>query len=133
MSIFIKCTIGFLFISLNSIGQKIIDPVERPYFVINRKSAYVIMPDSLGGGNTKGFAGIRLILDSKGHLIKVDFLKLKVSGKINISYQPGYAIKTAKVAKYEAFFKNYATKVKVVKTDKRKPPKVNTITFIVRF
>ena len=49
MSTLIKCIFGFLFIYCNSIGQTIIDPVERPYFVIDRISTYVTMPNSLGG------------------------------------------------------------------------------------
>jgi len=91
------------------------------------------MPDSLGGKDIKGFAGVRLKLDSNGRMLKVDFLKLNVSGKINISYRLGYNIKTATIDQYEAFFLNYARKTKIVKTDKRKPPKFNTITYILRF
>lgn len=111
----------------------ITDPVALPYFVIHRKSPYVSMPDSLGSKQVNGFAGVKLVLDSKGGVKRVEILRLQVSGKTNISYEPRLHRKTVTIAKYESFLKKYAAKIKVIKTDRRNPPRINTIIFVIRF
>lgn len=116
-----------------SFAQTIIDPVDIPFFVINRKTASVSLPKDLGGKDVKGFAGLTITVDSSGKVRSTEIKKLKLSGKLNVSYQSGYDNKSDIVIKYETFLKKYGSKIKIVKTDKRKPPKVNTITFLVRF
>lgn len=130
----IKRLLLFLIIvSSNSFGQTIIDPVENPYFIISRKSLSVVLPKELGGKSVKGFAGMTIILNSSGKLLSSELKKLKLSGSINLSYQTGQEQKTDTIRKYEAFLKKCVSQIRIVKTDNRKPPKVNNITFIIRF
>lgn len=130
----IKSLILLVFLISTSItGQTITEPVDNPYFILNRKSSYVPLPKELGGKSVKGFAGLTITLDSRGKFIKADLKKLKLSGKINISYQSGYNKKNKTITKYETYLKECASKIKITKTDKRQPPEVNYITFIVRF
>ena len=53
-----------LLIYCNSQSQKILDPVERPYFFIDRINTYLFMTDSLGRKDIKGSAVVRPKLDS---------------------------------------------------------------------
>jgi hypothetical protein len=122
-----------MIINTNSFGQTIIDPVEAPYFVISRQSPYVILSKELGGKSVKGFAGITITLDSSGRLLRTEVKKLKLSGKVTLSYQSGQEQKTDIIRKYESFLKKCVSRIKIVKTDNRKPPEINNITFIVRF
>lgn len=117
----------------NSFGQTIIDPVENSYFIIRRKSPSVILPIDFGGGSVKGFAGMKITLNSSGKLLNSELIKLKLSGAINLSYQMGREQKNDTIRHYEAFLKKCVSQIKIVKTDNRKPPKVNTITFLLRF
>jgi hypothetical protein len=120
-------------LNVNSFAQTIIDPVDVPYFVIKRKTASVQLPESLGGKYTKGFAGVTIVIDSLGKLQSTEMEKLQLSGRLNLSYQLGQNIKNDTISKYETFLKKCVSKIKIVKTDKRKPPKISTITFLVRF
>jgi hypothetical protein len=132
----IKSSLIFILIMticINSFGQEIIDPVEVPYFVINRKSANVVLPKTLGGRGVKGFAGITISVNSSGRLLSTEIKKLKLSGKVNLSYQLGQDVKNDTIQRYEAFLKKCVSEIKIIKTDKRKPPKINNITFIIRF
>lgn len=116
-----------------SFGQTIIDPVSPPYFVISRESPYVILSKALGGKSVKGFAGMTIALNSSGKLLSTELKKLKLSGKVTLSYQSGQEQKNDTIRKYEAFLKKCVSQIKIVKTDNRKPPKINNITFIIRF
>ena len=120
-------------ININSFGQTIIDPIEAPYFVISRNSPYVLLSKALGGKTVKGFAGITITLNSSGKLLRSELKKLKLSGKVTLSYQSNQEQKNDTVRKYEAFLKKCVSQIKIVKTDNRKPPKINNITFVVRF
>ncbi len=126
-------TLLVMIITTNSFGQTIIDPVETPYFIISREKPNVVLPKALGGKSVKGFAGMTIILNSSGKLLSTELKKLKLSGKVTLSYQSGQEQKTDIIQKYEAFLKKCVSQIKIVKTDSRKPPKVNNITFIVRF
>jgi hypothetical protein len=126
-------TLSVMIITTSSFGQTIIDPVEAPYFVISRESPYVILSKALGGKSVKGFAGMTITLNSSGKLLSTELKKLKLSGNVTLSYQSGQEQKTDIIRKYEAFFKKCVSQIKIVKTDSRKPPKVNNITFIIRF
>lgn len=130
--VFIQILILFS-LTVNSFAQTIVDPVDIPYFVIKRKTASVRLPESLGGKDTKGFAGITIVIDSLGNLQSTEMQKLKLSGRLNISYQLGQNIKNDTIYEYEAFLKKYVSSIKIVKTDKRKPPIFSTIIFLVRF
>lgn len=122
-----------IIISINSFGQTIIDPIEAPYFVISRESPYLILSKALGGKSVKGFAGMTISLNSSGKILSTELKKLKLSGKVTLSYQSGQEQKTDIIRKYEAFLKKCVSRIKIVKTDSRKPPEINNITFIVRF
>lgn len=122
-----------LILSVNSFAQKVVDPVDVPYFVIKRKAAKIHLPDNLGGKDTKGFAGITIFIDSLGKLQSTEIEKLKLVGKLNLSYQLGQNVKNDTIFKYETFLKKCVSKIKIIKTDKRKPPEISTITFLVRF
>lgn len=119
-------------VSFNLCAQAITDPVDVPYFVIKRKTSNVRLPESLGGKDVKGFAGVTLTINSLGELKSTEIKKLKLSGKVNLSYQSGDS-KNDTVLKYEAFLKKCVAKIKIIKTDARKPPAISTITFLVRF
>lgn len=121
-----------MFVSFNLYAQSITDPVYVPYFVIKRKTPNVRLPESLGGRDVKGFAGVTITVNSLGELKSTEIKKLKLSGKVNLSYQSGNS-KNDTVLKYEAFLQKCVTKIKIIKTDKRKPPAISTITFLVKF
>ena len=103
-------------ININSFGQTIIDPVEAPYFVISRNSPYVLLSKALGGKTVKGFAGITITLNSSGKLLRSELKKLKLSGKVTLSYQLDQEPKTDIIRKYEAFLKKCVSQIKIVKT-----------------
>ena len=103
-------------ININSFGQTIIDPVEAPYFVISRNSPYVLLSKALGGKTVKGFAGITITLNSSGKLLRSELKKLKLSGKVTLSYQSNQEQKNDTVRKYEAFLKKCVSQIKIVKT-----------------
>lgn len=117
----------------NSVGQAIIDPTLTPYFVLDRESPFIVLPNTLGGKNVMGFAGMTITLNSSGEILNIELKKLKLSGKVTLSYQSSQGQKNNTVRKYEAFLKKCVSQLKIIKTDNRKPPKVNNITFIVRF
>ncbi|GLU54956.1 hypothetical protein Dfri01_44170 [Dyadobacter frigoris] len=131
----LKLFIAFILLTtnINSFGQTITDPIDVPYFVIKRKTANVLLPESLGGKSVKGFAGITIAVNSLGKVQHSEMVKLKLSGKVNLSYQPGQDVKSDTVLKFETFILKNVSKIKIIKTDKRKPPKLSTITFLVRF
>jgi hypothetical protein len=122
-----------MIINMYASGQEIIDPVEIPYFVIDRKSPNVVLPKTLGGKAVKGFARIMITLDSSGKLLRTEVKKLKLTGKVNLSYQLGQEKKTFTIRKYETFLKKCVAQIRIVKTDNRKTPLINNITFIIRF
>ena len=68
-----------MIINSDFLGQTIIDPVEIPYFVIERESPYVVLSKELGGKSVRGFAGITITLNSSGKLLSTELKKLKLS------------------------------------------------------
>ncbi|MEA5403413.1 hypothetical protein VB776_10830 [Arcicella sp. DC2W] len=122
----------FFFTIQSSVGQTIVCPTEIPFYIIQRKSPYITLPDSLGGKDVKGFAGFKITLYS-GKLKQITMLKLKLSGKVNISYSEGNDLKDSIINKYEVFLKRCVHDVEIVKTDKRKAPKIYNIMFLSRF
>lgn len=126
-------TLLILSTSVNSLGQTIVDPVDVPYFVIKRNSSNVYLPKRLGGKKVKGFAGIKIVVNSLGTLQSSEMEKLKLSGKINLSYQSGIDVKNDTILKFEEYFLNCISKIEIIKTDNRDPPEFSIIRFIIRF
>jgi hypothetical protein len=122
-----------MIINSNLFGQTVAEPIEVPYFVVSRESTHVNLTKELGGKYVKGFAGIKITLNSSGKLLNTEVVKLKLSGKLTLSYQLGHEQKTKIVREYEVFLKKCVSQIKIIKTDDRKPPNLNNITFIIRF
>lgn len=116
-----------------SFSQELIEPIDYPYFVLSRSNEYVSIPKELGGKNVKGFAGIEIIIDSTGRIVDTKLIALKLSGKVDLYYQNERDKKNEIINKFEAFIKKYTSNLKIIKVDKRKPPKLNRILFLIRF
>lgn len=102
-------------------------------FILERKSAYSKLPDSLGGVSVHGFAVISLTYDIHFHLEKIELLKLQVRGSKIVDYW--YSSKITKDAiRYLPFFKKYALTQKIkINKGVTLTSNENEISFIVRF
>lgn len=120
-------------ISTVSIAQAILDPVDSPYFVIQRKTGYVNLPDSLAGNKATGFAGLTILVDSKGKFVKSELHKLKLNGPTCLSYEAERDKYNNLIKRYHKYLNTIIKEYKIVKVDKRIPPESSRISFIVRF
>lgn len=109
-----------------------LDPVDPVSFNVTRKNPYAILPDSLGATKVKGFAVVKIGLDTRGRIKNFRLLKLKLAGYEKIDYFFRKKL-TNRVERYIPFLQQYVNKLTFKKNSLVKPPDISYLSYMIRF
>ena len=112
-------------------------------FNIERENVYIDIPDSLGGEDVNGWAGLTIYVDSSKQNIGFRIKKLVINNRNGgniVNFIDNHNMIDQKksdlpevIQEYHELFSQYANSVNLKRNIDVKPLKINEISFIVRF
>lgn len=111
-------------------------------FILDRESIWTSLPDSLGGSNCNGRAGVTVYLDSSKYLMGFVIQKLEIIDEdgdtvinflnIEIPIKPIMSYPT-ELNMYYKFLDSYIKDLDYARDEKITPKEINKISFLIRF